>query len=153
MELVYSVKGVAGLFEVFDNKVDLTPRGLLGILNKGVVGTKTIPFNSITGVQLRMGNALTNGYIQFTLPGGNESKGGILAAQKDENSFTFQAKQNGLMVEIQNYIEQRIGKPSGSSDSSGSISIADELRKLAELKDQGVLSEEEFQTAKRKLIT
>ena len=33
---------------------------------------------------------MSNGYIQFTIvAGGNESRGGILAATKDENAIMF----------------------------------------------------------------
>ncbi|BDP60172.1 hypothetical protein EfmJHP38_11100 [Enterococcus faecium] len=35
---------------------------------------------------------MSNGYIQFTLLGGNESRGGILAATKDENTVMFTKK-------------------------------------------------------------
>ena len=33
------------------------------------------------------------------------------------------------------------------------FALADEIRKLAELKQQGLLSQEEFEAAKRKLLT
>lgn len=33
------------------------------------------------------------------------------------------------------------------------VSIADKLKKLTELKEAGILSEEEFQTQKNKLLT
>jgi DnaJ-class molecular chaperone len=41
---------------------------------------------------------------------------------------------------------------SGSSRRSSQISLANEIAKLAKLRDQGVLTEQEFQKAKRKLI-
>ena len=40
-----------------------------------------------------------------------------------------------------------------SGNSSNVVNIADELKKLAELKNQGILSEAEFETQKKKLLT
>ena len=39
------------------------------------------------------------------------------------------------------------------AESSSSVSIADEIRKLAELRDKGDLSQEEFDLLKKKLIS
>ena len=43
------------------------------------------------------------------------------------------------------------GAPQGTDKKEGS-SLADELKKLSDLKEQGILDEEEFKTAKRKLL-
>ena len=39
------------------------------------------------------------------------------------------------------------------SGASASVDVADELAKLAKLKEQGILSEEEFAKAKAKLLS
>jgi len=46
---------------------------------------------------------------------------------------------------------EKIGKVVVTEKKNGS-SLADELKKLSELKEQGILDEEEFKTAKRKLM-
>ena len=38
----YSIRGVQDVLEVFDDKLMITPKGLLGFLNKGLKGTKEI---------------------------------------------------------------------------------------------------------------
>jgi general stress protein CsbA len=43
------------------------------------------------------------------------------------------------------------GRPAGS-DGSGSASAADDLHKLAELRDRGILTDEEFERAKAKVL-
>lgn len=83
------MKGVQDLLEVFEDRVTITPKGVLGFLNKGVKGTKEIPFTSIVAVQFKEAGTVFSGYLQFTIPGGNENTGGILAATKDENTFMF----------------------------------------------------------------
>lgn len=47
MSSIHTMKGVGELLEVFDDKVTITPKGVLGFMAKGLKGTKTIPFSSI----------------------------------------------------------------------------------------------------------
>lgn len=150
MKPVYSMKGVGGLLEVYEDRVNITPKGVLGFLNKGLKGTKSIPFFSITGVQFKK-SGMTSGYIQFTMPGGNESRGGVLAATRDENTFMF-ARQNELAIEIKDYIENRIQELHRPQASSPAFSITDELQKLVDMKTNGILSDDEFEAAKRRII-
>jgi hypothetical protein len=149
---IYRVSGVGGDLEVFEGRLTITPRGAFGFLNKGIKGTKTIPFTSITAIQYKE-PGLTNGYLQLTVPGGNESRRGVFAAASDENSFMFRASQSEVMQEVKLYIERRVEELSNRSGTSAvAASMADELLKLAKLKDQGLLTEEEFATAKEELL-
>jgi hypothetical protein len=124
----------------------------MGFLSKGLKGTKTIPFRSITAIQFKKAG-FTSGYLQFTIPGGMESRGGLFEAASDENTFMFgnSGNNNELASEIKNYIEMtndqlRAPKPVAS------ISLSDEIGKLAALRAQGLLSDEEFHAAKKRLI-
>ena len=148
---VFKMKGVSDELEVFENKLTMTPKGLLGFMTKGLQGTKTIPFSSITAIQFKK-SGLVSGYIQFTLQGGKESVGGAFAAASDENSFMF-AGQNELAEKIKDYIEEKIqsAKISPPTEAQGK-NPADEITKLFELKEKGILSEDEFQKAKQKIL-
>jgi len=153
MNSIYTMRGLQDLLEVFGDRVTITPKGVLGFLNKGIKGTKTIPFHSIVAVQFKEAGAVFSGYIQFTIPGGNESRGGILAATKDENTFMFAKKNNNaLAIEIKTYIDSAVRKLKTPQVNSPTTNLSDELQKLAELKKQGILSDEEFQAAKKRLI-
>lgn len=153
MSTVYSMKGVQDLLEVYEDRVTITPKGVLGFLNKGIKGTKEIPFMSIVAVQFKEAGTVFSGYLQFTIPGGNESRGGIFAATKDENTFMFARTENNAMArEIKEYIDGAIRKSRTPQASAPASNLSDELQKLAQLKEQGILSEEEFQATKRKLI-
>ena len=147
---VYKVRGVGGELEVFEDKVTLAPKGAFGFLTKGLKGTKSIPFESITGIQHKKAGIATNGYIQFSMPGGNESRGGLIAATSDENSFMYRRGDNAVIQEIKEYIERRTKEMRGRPSSSNNM--AEELTKLADLRKQGILSEEEFGKAKQRLI-
>ena len=150
MDLVHKMRTIDGLLEVHEDKVSITPKGVIGFLRKGLKGTKTIQFLSISAIQFKK-SGITGGYLQFTVSGANESTRGRSAAAKDENSFLFWGK-NDQALEIKEYIEKRIQELHNPQATSSSPSVSDELQKLAELKEQGVLSDEEFQTAKRRLL-
>jgi hypothetical protein len=149
---IYKVVGAIGELEVYDDKVTITNTGVMGFLNRGLKGTKTIPLHSISAIQFKRGG-ITRGYLQFTIPGGNESKGGVFDAVADENTFLFDEESNTEVESIRNYIESRmkeIRTPQSATLAAGSL--GDELTKLAALKTQGLLSDEEFQTAKKRLL-
>jgi len=52
--IVCKILGVDTDLEVFEDKLTITPKGVLGFLNKGLKGIKTIPFTSITAVQHKL---------------------------------------------------------------------------------------------------
>ena len=149
---VFSLDGVQDRLEVFVDRVSITPKGVLGFLNKGIKGTKEIPFRSIIAVQFKEAGDFFNGYVQFTIPGGNESRGGIFAATKDENTVMFAAKNNTLARNIKNYIDTAVQELTVQRINPSTTSLSNEILKLAKLKEQGILSDQEFQNAKKKLI-
>jgi hypothetical protein len=102
--------------EVFEDRVCITRKSVFGFLNKGLKGTKTIPIASVTAIQCRKAG-LVSGFLQFTQPGGNESRAGVFAAAKEESTFMFaktslrhsnERDNNELALEIKNYVEQRV---------------------------------------------
>lgn len=108
MDCLFTVKGVQGILKVFENKITLKPKGLLGLINLGIKGEKMIPMSSVTSIQFRKAGFLTSGYMQFSIPGGNESKGGLFKAVNDENTFVFKAKSNKVAHKIKDFIEEKI---------------------------------------------
>ncbi len=152
MDPVFEIKTISEIVKVYEDKIELSPKGL-GKLNKGMFkGAKSIPFTAITAIQHKKVGRITSGYVQFTLAGGNESKGGILDATKDENTFMYVTKHKKVVTEIIDFIEKRRAELSSPGASTTPLSMADELKKLADLKEQGILTDEEFDTQKAKLL-
>lgn len=150
---IYTMEESGGVLHVYDDRVSITPMGLIGFLSKGLKGTKTIPFHSITAIQFKEAG-LMKGYIQFTIPGGNESHGGVLAAASDENTFVFDETNSNKAIVIKNFIESKIREiRTSQSMKPATVSLGDELTKLAALKTQGLLTDEEFQAAKKRLLS
>ncbi|MFA7309057.1 MAG: SHOCT domain-containing protein [Patescibacteria group bacterium] len=141
-------KGYNGTL-ILTNTGIIIKRGTKGFLLGGfqMRGDKTIPYSSIVAVQFKKAG-LSAGYIQFTLKGGSEAKGGLLQSTRDENSINFHSNRNKEFIEAKELIEQRIG----SEGSSARPSELDELTKLATLKDKGIINQKEFDAKKKQLL-
>lgn len=117
----------------------------------GLKGEKRIPFASIAAVQFKAANLITSGYIQFSIAGGNESRGGLMAATKDENSVLFKGKkQNADFARLRAMVEEGVERT--LKPVANRLSSADELTKLADLLDRGLLTREEFDQQKATLL-
>jgi uncharacterized membrane protein YdbT with pleckstrin-like domain len=111
------------------------------ITRSGVIAkhSKEIPLETINDVTFRQG------VFERVIGAGDliiESAG-----ESGQNRFTDIRAPESVQLEIYRAAEARkgLGQPGGHS-------LADELAKLAELRDKGVLTEEEFQLRKRKLL-
>lgn len=152
-EVLFKLNGVNGQLEVYDNKVIIKRKGALSKLTQGFFkGDKEILISKISAIQVKLGTVWTNGYIQLTLSGGNENTKGLLDATQDENTVMFNKKCNDEVIKIKEGIYALIDKNTNSSNPINSGSIADELIKLKNLLDEGILNEEEFQVEKNKIL-
>lgn len=149
----------SGVLHVYADRVVLERRnpGCVGMLfSPYPVGSKTIPFDSITAIQIKE-QTFTVGFIQFTVPGGRESVAGATEAVKDENTITF--NKPGQVEICRQAHDLIMAKKREKSLSMGQVKVtaatgstADELRKIKDLLDEGVLTPEEFSEQKRRLL-
>ena len=143
-----TAKGVGGRLELLQDRVRIRRKGLLGFMVHGLKGDKDILLSKIGSIQFRKPGLFSNGYIQFSLAGGNEAKGGIFDAVSDENTVMFKARQQQAFIDIKEAIE----KIQMRAEEPASTSKLDELAKLASLRDKGIVSEEEFAVTKKRLL-
>ncbi len=145
-------KGYNGTITLTEASITITP-GIKGILLGGgfLRGNKSIPYSSVVAVQMKKAG-MTAGYLQLTLMGGSEAKGGVFQAATDENTIMFHAMggNNEKFAEAKSIIEERI--MTSKSTVVHQRSDADELAKFSELKDKGVISEAEFDQKKKQLL-
>jgi hypothetical protein len=80
---------------------------------------------------------------------GEEEEGIITAIPKDKAEDLLEVIRNGMDKDREAY---RYREQPQQPQQQSSISIADELMKLANLKEKGVISEDEFQQMKQDLI-
>ena len=78
MSAVFSVKSSANgqVMNVYEDKIELTQKGFIGLLSQGLSGTKTFYYKDITTVQFK-NCGWTAGFFEFTFAGGIDKKGGF----------------------------------------------------------------------------
>ena len=102
------LNGKGGQLVVDSNKVVIKRKGVLSTVIHGIKGDKTIPISSISAIQFKEPNMLINGYIQFSILGGNESIGGVISACNDENSVVFTKDHLEEALTIKEFVENII---------------------------------------------
>lgn len=152
---VLTAKGVTGRLSVDDHYITIRRKGAMAKATHGFTkGEKRIRIDTVTAVQFKK-PGVTNGYIQFTLGGGTEGTRGVMQATTDENTVVFNSLHTKEFVAVREHVEHRIVHgvvPAQPLVIQQQGSVAAELRDLAALRDQGILTEAEFQRQKSRLL-
>lgn len=120
---------------------------------------KTILIRNITSVEVKKPGMFT-GFIQFSIAGGKARDssytltGGAFDAVQDENSLVFNGQEPyEQALKVKAYVESW-GATGGTSSqgSAAPVSVADEIRKLKGLAEDGLITTEEFEQKKRQLL-
>ena len=154
MENLLEVKGHTGQLIVTDRKIIIKRKGLGGVIARGALaGDKEIPVRSITAIEFKEAGWLANGRIQFSIQGEVGHKGGAVSAVSDENTLIFTKGQQDGFVQAKKLIEELMAKAEQPTHQIvNQVSSADELKKFAELRQQGLITEEEFNKKKKELL-
>jgi Bacterial PH domain/Short C-terminal domain len=154
-----------------DRRIIIRDPYMLGIKENVV----DIPYDIITSVKLEKG--LLSSTIRFKAPGlmsstklgmmdsivdGEDDQGGVIEAiPKDKAQDLLEIIRSGMQHDSNQKLppskkQQQLFEPLKSKEqfisSNQSISIADEIRKFAKLREEGIITEEEFQQTKQDLI-
>jgi hypothetical protein len=124
---------------------------------QGHKGEKEISIEQISSVQFKKNGLATAGYISFAFVGGHETKRGIVDAVNDENTIMFgkKAEANFLRAKdlIDEYREQRrVPAPIAGVEAPSSGGGLDDLERLADFRDGGIITPEEFESKKREIL-
>ncbi len=137
-EIIMRLKGNVLLTNSWKQVIDITEQGVKGEVINGLNRTKmTLPYDRIAQVNLH------RGILTATMEIINKGGAGNLIVRGLNKNEAEEAK--GL-------IEERMNLSQGMQNFA-TRDVVSELQKAALLKDQGILSEEEFQTVKRKIIS
>jgi hypothetical protein len=132
-----------------------------------------IPYDIITSLKLEKG--LLSSTIRFKAPGlmsstklgmmdsiveGEDDQEGIIEAiSKDKAEDLLEIIRSGMQQDSRRSIASKKQKPTTKShetketiSNQSEVSIADELLKLAKLREEGILTEQEFNLMKQKLV-
>lgn len=102
---------------------------------------------------------LAVGIFAFAIKKKNEDKEAFVTIELKDGSEAIFHLTNRSPLEVKKKLSGAIGrvkqgkKQEASAQESGLSSIADELAKLNELKKQGIISQEEFESQKQKLLS
>jgi len=116
-----------------------------------MTGNKEILITHISSIDFKNASVFFRGYIRFAFLGGQESKGGLSRGAHDENTVIFD---NGRQTEFESFrdeLQKRINNPKPNLIQPVASGLGD-LEKLAELRDKGILTQEEFQKKKSQIL-
>jgi hypothetical protein len=145
---------------VTPNIIIATDRRLL-IRNPYMLGLKSelvdIPYDVITSVKLQKG--VFTSTIFFKAPAlVKQSKLGLLdenISGEDDQDGVIEAVPKDKAEDLLEIIRRGMNSPDGRNDFKAkvdSMSVADELAKLSKLKEQGILTDSEFEKMKTRLL-
>jgi membrane protein YdbS with pleckstrin-like domain len=114
------------------------------ILAKGIVNKRlvTVPLEKVQDVTLS--TVLWLGYVSLSTAGPSGASVEKVGPMRNRDAREFIDRLQQLMHERPAF--------AGSSTATGSPDVADQIRKLAELRDQGILSAEEFDAKKKQIL-
>lgn len=153
-EAIMKAEGHNGQITLYKNKIKISRKGIMSKLTHGFKGEKEIMLKRISSIQLKEPGLITSGYMQIGFSGGKENKDGLFDATKDENTVMIKKKQYDKFQKLKNAIYKQMEKleqKQSNPDSNNSNGIND-LRELAKLKDEGIITEEEFQKKKKQIL-
>lgn len=125
-----------------------------GILSRATVGkgSKRIPVRSITSIHLKPAGAVVSGYIQFSFGGGNEKRATFgrqsFDAANDENSILFTKREQPYFEALRDALESAMAAPMSTATSDP----VEQLKGLGQLRDAGILTDEEFAAKKDEVL-
>ncbi len=145
-----------GTVELLENVLVIRRKGLGSFLTQGLKGEKRVPYASIRSVQFKEAG-FTTGYIQFGIAGGIESRGGVWDATTDENTVLFTKEAANDFRQLRDVVEDRVANAGNRNSSSSapvapSANVSEELGRLADLRDRGVLTDDELKEQKARLL-
>jgi hypothetical protein len=140
--------GINGQVEFDGEKVVILRKGIVAFFADPVKGGKTIPVSSLTSIEFKAARIMYSGYIRFAFQGGMASNAGW--SFKDDNSVVFNKGNLPEFEAIREAVEKAMLQV--RSGVSSPISIADELKKLAELRDSDVITSGQFEVQKARLL-
>ena len=155
---IYEIDGNVGkILRVYENRCVIAANAkksfMFGGINTATAGEKEFYYSDITSLQFK-NLGMTSGYLQFEYPGSHSGNNFT-----SENSFAFSAtfgteqhkKIKELMQGVYEYIQSRI-RFYKENRNAAPVSGADEILKLKQLLDAGIITQEEFDAKKKQIL-
>jgi hypothetical protein len=160
MGTVIEFKGHTGTVRFDGRMITILRTGMLARASVGK-GEKQIPLSQIAAVQFKPAGPLVNGFIQFTVGGGNERRSRFGSqttdAARDENSVVFRYSQRDDFLALRDAVQAAMtaiqqGAPEAPAAAPNG-GIPEQIQQLSELHAAGVLTDQEFSAKKADLLS
>ncbi|MGJ3946956.1 SHOCT domain-containing protein [Levilactobacillus brevis] len=162
MKKTLTVKGTNGILTADTEKITISRNTIGGLLSQGIKGERTIYYNDLKAIEYKKPTMMANGYIQLitNVELSTSTKNGIfgtkLNAAKDQNIIILRAFNKKTVSDgenINNFMQSRLNEEKETSPNIiSSNSDADELMKFKKLLDNGIITKEEFDKKKEKIM-
>ena len=154
---LYDLNGIVQRLLVFEDRAVIATgknagKAIFSVASK-IDGAemKEFYYSEMTALQHKKATIFSNGFMRFDFPG---SSNGFAAY--NENSFVFYPGLNAEVEPVVEYIRKRIreerSKPKETTIIQQTTSSAQELREYKKLVDEGIITQEEFEEKKKKLL-
>jgi hypothetical protein len=149
------------ILTLYEKKIVIIHSGV-GSKVAGIAGEHSFMIKDIIGIEVNEGGTMgSRGSIFFNHKGvqsmGNDDTNlGMDSLKKagSKNAVLFKSKDYSSFKLFQEKVEELMEKVGTSSPTIvNQVSIPDEIKKLSDLKDQGILTDEEFETKKTDLLS
>jgi hypothetical protein len=145
------IQSKSNSLELSGNSVLIRKSGLANTLAAGMNGERSIQISSITSIQVKLGTFWSPGYILFSYPGSKPFNGGLIEATQDPDAFIFNQEFNDDVTKLKAMVEKIMREP--KIQEAPAFSVADELLKFSKMRVDGIISQDEFDSAKKKLLS
>lgn len=162
MELLAELKGQNGALLVYNDRIEISRKTIGGFVAQGAKGNRRFYYSSINSIEYKTPTIWSNGYLKVISSGTKDidASVGLLSSSmesfKDPNTLILRAftkdssKKCDQAYEL--VIKQIETVKSESGKKNNSISNLDEIKKLGELFKEGIITKDEFEQQKKKLL-
>lgn len=137
------VKGVNGQVDFDGETLKIARKGGVAALTHTLQGERVIPISQVISVQFKDATRLTNGYIHFATAS-TTAINSLAFVAADPNTVIFKLAQEDEFAQLRQEATDAAEKNRSAGGSTVIESPLDALKKLKELFDNGVISEEEY---------
>jgi hypothetical protein len=116
----------------------------------GFLGTKRVPRSNITSVTWKEPGDWLAGFLELDILGERPPSPQASPNVQNQNRLQYDRADRDKFAELREWIEA--GRTLRSDTAAATPSVADEIAKLGQLREQGLLTDEEFSAQKAKLL-
>ena len=163
MELLKKFKGQNGILLVYEDYIEISRKSFGGFAAQGSKGDRRFYYSDINGIEYKTPTITSNGYFKVIAGGTSEVSatvgllGSSMDSMKDPNTVVLRAFSKKVSLECDSVYKTAMSKLNSTkcqnSNAENSSSNLDELKKLGELLTSGILTQEEFEQQKKKLLS